>query len=128
MPLRRAFLAAALALVAGFGVPASAVAGEEPLPPQGPAPPGTNDFGCKPPKRHPYPVVLVHGTYLNMGVSWNVAAPALTRLGYCVFALDYGNSPIPGVNAVGDIPKSARQLETFVDKMLKSTGASKVSI
>jgi triacylglycerol lipase len=132
MPIRRALLSVAIALVAaiaGLALPAlAAAAAGEPLPPQGPAPPGTNDFGCKPPARHPYPVVLVHGTYLNMSVSWNVAAPALTRLGYCVFALDYGNSPIPGVNAVGDIPKSARQLETFVDKVLASTGASKVSI
>ena len=106
----------------------TAHAADEPLPPQGPAPPGANDFHCKPPKRHPYPVILVHGTYLNMGVSWTVAAPALERLGYCVFALDYGNSPTPGVNGVGDIPKSARQLKTFVDQVLKATGAKKVSI
>jgi triacylglycerol esterase/lipase EstA (alpha/beta hydrolase family) len=106
----------------------AAQAAPEPLPPQGPAPPGANDFHCKPPKRHPYPVILVHGTYLNMGVSWTVAAPALERLGYCVFALDYGNSPTPGVNGVGDIPKSARQLKTFVDQVLKATGAKKVSI
>jgi triacylglycerol lipase len=107
---------------------ASASAADEPLPPQGASPPGTNDFGCKPPPRHPYPVVLVHGTYLNMTVSWNVAAPALTRLGYCVFALDYGNSPFPGINAVGDIPTSARQLKTFVGRVRAATGASKVSI
>jgi triacylglycerol lipase len=107
---------------------ATARAAGEPLPPQGPPPPGTNDFGCKPPKLHPYPVILVHGTFLNMGVSWTVAAPALERLGYCVFALDYGNGPIPGVNGVGDIPKSAGQLKTFVGKVLKATGAKKVSI
>jgi triacylglycerol esterase/lipase EstA (alpha/beta hydrolase family) len=114
---------ACLALSAG-----AAQAAGEPLPPQGPAPPGANDFQCKPPKRHPYPVILVHGTYFNMSVSWTVAAPALERLGYCVFALDYGNSPTPGVNGVGDIPKSARQLKTFVDQVLTVTGARKVSI
>jgi triacylglycerol lipase len=54
--------------------------------------------------------------------SWNTVAPALTRLGYCVFALDYGN------NATGDIPTSARQLSTFVDQVLAATGAPKVAI
>jgi triacylglycerol esterase/lipase EstA (alpha/beta hydrolase family) len=124
---RAAVLVALLALGA-LASAAAAPAADEPLPPQGPAPPGTNDFSCKPPPRHPYPVILVHGTYLNMSVSWTDAAPALTRLGYCVFALDYGNSPIPGINAVGDIPTSARQLKTFVGKVLTATGARKVSI
>jgi triacylglycerol lipase len=107
----------------------SAASGQaaEPLPPQGASPPGTNDFACKPPPMHPYPVILVHGTFENMIESWNAVAPALTRLGYCVFALDYGNSPIPGVNAVGDIPTSARQLDTFVNNVLESTGAKKVA-
>jgi triacylglycerol esterase/lipase EstA (alpha/beta hydrolase family) len=121
--LLRLTLAVALLTLA----PAAARA-EEPLPPQGTPPPGANDFACKPPPRHPYPVVLVHGTYLNMTNSWTALAPALERLGYCVFALDYGNGPVPGVNGVGDIPKSAGQLETFVDKVLHDTGAAKVSI
>src|SRR4051812_48791277 len=121
-------IVAAVSAAIWLGVAAPASAADEPLPPQGPAPPGTNDFHCKPPKRHPYPVILVHGTYLNMSVSWTDAVPALTRLGYCVFALDYGNSPAPGVNGVGDIPKSARQLLTFVGQVLKATGARKVSI
>lgn len=72
--------------------------------------------------------MLVHGTFGNMDVSWDAVAPALTRLGYCVFALDYGNSPQRGINGVGDIPTSARQLKTFVDGVLAATGASKVSI
>jgi Lipase (class 2) len=117
------------AVAAGLlAVPAGALAAGEPLPAQGVPPPGTNDFSCKPPARHPYPVVLVHGTFENMTESWNVLVPALTRLGYCVYALDYGNSPVPGVNATGDIPTSARQLETFVEEVLAKTGASKVSI
>jgi triacylglycerol lipase len=113
--------ALALALVLALASAAPAVA-QEPLPPQGPPPPGANDFACKPPQRHPYPVVLVHGTFLNMRDSWNSVAPALTRLGYCVFALDYGN------NATGDIPTSARQLSTFVDQVLAATGAAKVAM
>jgi pimeloyl-ACP methyl ester carboxylesterase len=115
---------AALLLIA----PASALAADEPLPPQGAPPAGTNDFSCKPPAKHPYPVVLVHGTFENMTESWNVFVPTLKRLGYCVFALDYGNSPLPGINGVGDIPTSARQLQTFVNQVLAKTGATKVSI
>ena len=118
----------AAVVVALLATPAGALAAGEPLPPQGAPPPGTNDFGCKPPAAHPYPVVLVHGTFENMTESWNVLVPALTRLGYCVYALDYGNSPVPGVNATGDIPTSARQLQTFVEEVLAKTGAAKVSL
>jgi len=77
---------------------------------------------------HPYPVVLVHGTFGNMQVSWNAIVPPLKRLGYCVFALDYGNSPLQGINGTGDIPTSAGQLKTFIGKVLRATGAAKVSI
>jgi len=123
----QATLVAVLALLLLTVIGASARAAE-PLPPQGASPPGANDFSCKPPARHPYPVVLVHGTFANMSVSWNTIAPTLERLGYCVFALDYGNSPVQGVNATGDIPKSAGQLATFVNEVLAATHASKVSI
>src|SRR3954454_20059904 len=122
-PMRLLVLAGMLLAIAA----PSAALGAEPLPPQGPAPAGANDFSCKPPARHPYPVVLVHGTFENMTVSWNTLVPNLTRLGYCVYALDYGNSPVPGINATGDIPTSALQLQTFVEQVLAKTGAAKVS-
>jgi triacylglycerol esterase/lipase EstA (alpha/beta hydrolase family) len=122
--MRHALAAAAVCCL----VAAPAAAAQEPLPPQGPPPPGANDFACKPPARHPYPVVLVHGTFLNMQNSWTSVAPALERLGYCVFALDYGNGQVQGSNGVGDIPTSARQLKTFVDQVLAATGAAKVSL
>src|SRR4051794_38194773 len=68
------------------------------------SPPGANDFACKPTARHPDPVVLVHGTFLDQTESWLLLSSQLTREGYCVFAFDYGQRgtrPIDG---------SARQL------------------
>jgi triacylglycerol lipase len=118
----------ALLTLLAFCCVAATAAAAEPLPPQGASPPGSNNFSCRPPARHPYPVVLVHGTLGNMQVSWNAIAPALERLGYCVFALDYGNGPTNGVNGVGDIPTSARQLQTFVNVVLNKTHSPKVSI
>ena len=81
-----------------------------------------NDYSCRPAAAHPSPVVLVHGTFANSAVSWNLIAPALEQHGYCVFEIDYGN------NATGDIPTSAGQLRDFVDHVLSATGAAKVSI
>jgi pimeloyl-ACP methyl ester carboxylesterase len=121
-------VAVTVALLSCALAPAAAKGAEEPLPPQGTPPPGANDFSCTPPARHPYPVVIVHGTFGNMGVLWDTAAAALERLHYCVFALDYGDSPIPGVNGVGDIPTSARQLQTFINHVLAATHAAKVTI
>src|SRR5581483_570808 len=41
----------------------------------GASPPGSNDFGCKPTATHPYPVVLVHGTFGDMTDSWQALSP-----------------------------------------------------
>ena len=81
-----------------------------------------NDYSCKPTAAHPSPVVLVHGTFANSAVSWNLIDPALEAQGYCVFEIDYGN------NATGEIAASAGQLRDFVDHVLATTGAAKVSI
>jgi triacylglycerol esterase/lipase EstA (alpha/beta hydrolase family) len=86
-----------------------------------PSPPGSNDPSCKPTAAHPYPVVLVHGTFENQAM-WAFVSPQIKAAGYCVFSLDYGN------NATGDIPTSAAQLGTFVDQVLADTGASKVDL
>jgi len=91
-------------------------------PTPGASPPGANDFSCRPPKAYPDPVVLVHGTFADMTISWNLIAPALEQQGYCVFALDYGD------RATGPIATSAHQLKRFVDRVLKATGARKVSL
>jgi triacylglycerol lipase len=79
-----------------------------------------NGANCKPPLQHPYPVVLLPGTY---GVStWQLIGPQLAELGYCVYTLSYGNSE------TGDLAASAHQLANFVGRLLTRTGAKRVSI
>lgn len=109
-------LLASLAALAAL--PATAAAQWAP----GVSPPGANDWGCRPTAAHPDPVVLVHGTFADMTISWNTVSLALTRDGYCVFALDYG------ARATGPIAESAQQLSGFVDEVLSATGAAKVDI
>jgi triacylglycerol lipase len=116
--LRRAALAvAAAALLLTTAAPAGAATTAP-----GVSPPGANDWSCRPTAAHPEPVVLVHGTFGDMTVSWNTLSPALVRDGYCVFALDYGD------RATGRIEDSAQELATFVDRVLSATGAAKVDI
>lgn len=92
-------------------------------------PPGTNIWSCKPTAAHPYPVVLVHATMANSAYDWQALSPMLANAGYCVFALDYGGSALGGLfQAIGDIPTSAAQLESFVNLVLSATGAKQVDI
>jgi triacylglycerol esterase/lipase EstA (alpha/beta hydrolase family) len=94
----------------------------------GSAPPGSNDFSCKPTAAHPYPVVLVHGTFGNMTDSWQALSPLLKNAGYCVFALNYGGSVGNLFQGYEAIENSAAQLASFVTQVLAATGASKVDI
>ncbi|MBJ7518201.1 MAG: alpha/beta fold hydrolase [Solirubrobacteraceae bacterium] len=92
------------------------------------APPGTNDFSCRPSAEHPNPVVLVHGTAANMALSWRAIGPELKNRGFCVFALNYGRL-YPGPSfGLARIERSARELGVFVDRVLAATGATKVDI
>ncbi|MEU9990628.1 alpha/beta fold hydrolase [Streptomyces sp. NPDC048045] len=93
------------------------------------SPAGANDFTCKPSAAHPYPVVLVHGTFENAFDNWSGLAPVLKNAGYCVFALDFGESkPHAVMKGTGAIPASAGQLAAYVDKVLAATGASKADL
>ena len=83
-------------------------------------PPGTNDFACRSTAK-PVPVILVHGTFADMTVSWNELAPLLKRDGYCVFALDLPR------RAMAPIEESADRLAAFAREVLQRTGAGKVS-
>ncbi|WP_230594398.1 esterase/lipase family protein [Rhodococcoides fascians] len=95
----------------------------------GVTPAGSNDYSCVPSAQHPEPVVLVHGFLENSYDNWASLSPKLADAGYCVFAIDYGNTgPVPALGALESIPESAAELSTFVDSVLAATGAEKVSI
>ncbi|MFE0676180.1 esterase/lipase family protein [Streptomyces sp. NPDC058867] len=90
---------------------------------------GWNNYSCKPSAAHPRPVVLVHGTFGNSVDNWLGLAPYLTKRGYCVFSLDYGQLPgVPFFHGLGPIDKSAEQLDAFVDKVLAATGAAEADL
>src|SRR5690348_7814701 len=82
--------------------------------------PGANNWSCHPTRRHPRPVVLVHGTFANRDDNWQTYAPLLANHGYCVFALNYGANPdYPGTEDVGGLApmeRGAAQLKRFVDR------------
>jgi pimeloyl-ACP methyl ester carboxylesterase len=92
-------------------------------------PPGANNYSCQPSTAHPYPVILVHGTFANMDDNWQAASPVLANHGYCVFAFNYGGaSATDTFQGTGEIAASAAQLSSFVDKVLAATGAAKVDL
>jgi pimeloyl-ACP methyl ester carboxylesterase len=121
--MRAALLTLALVLLAAAGWAGTASAQENPIfQSPGIPPPGANDPACKPAAAHPYPVILVHGTFGDMTVSWNTIAPALESKGFCVWALDYGR------RGTGPIDASADQLVAFIDMVRAKTGAARVSL
>ncbi|PLR76269.1 lipase [Bacillus sp. V3-13] len=93
---------------------------------QGPPPPGANDPTCRPDADHPEPIILVPGTFETMERNWANLSPLLAAKGYCVYSLNYGFSNAGP--ASGPIEDSAAELDSFIDNVLKLTGAKKVSI
>ncbi len=125
-----ALAAAASASAAGLPVVYNGLLGYAHVSPTA-SPPGANNWSCKPSAAHPRPVVLVHGTFGDMSDSWQALSPLLYDNGYCVYALNYGSyagSGALGIDAVGDIPTSAVQLSSFVNRVLSATGAAQVDI
>lgn len=91
---------------------------------------GGNDWSCQPTAAHPNPVVLVPGTFANIGANFVKLSPRLKNDGYCVFGLNYGMTSLSGgrVGGLGPIVDSAQQLDAFVKQVLTATGAAKVDI
>jgi triacylglycerol lipase len=90
------------------------------------SPPGANDWSCVPSAAHPYPVVLVPGTFETMVKNWSTLSPVLKDAGYCVYALNYGEAN--GIAASGPIRESAAELATFVDEVRAASGAAQVDL
>ena len=96
------------------------------------SPSGANDPACKSDKP---PVVLVHGTAENQNNNWATLAPLLRNEGRCPWTFNFGavgQSPLTGfmpqAQGLGDITNSATELQSFVDKVLATTGAKKVDL
>lgn len=121
-----ATLAAVLAALGATSAPAGAVAAdgdaaEELSHPFG-SPLGANDWSCRPTAQRPVPVVLVHGTFADSRTPLDRLSLRVKAAGYCVYSVDYG---LRGTQRIED---SAATLAAFVDRVLASTGAAKVSI
>jgi pimeloyl-ACP methyl ester carboxylesterase len=90
---------------------------------------GANDWSCKPSAAHPYPVVLVPATGVNVGTNWVVLSPLLADAGYCVFSFNYGQTiPFVPSDGFGDIAASAETMAAFVSRVLSATGARQVDV
>ena len=99
----------------------------------GTAPPGSNDWSCRPSEAHPQPVILVHGLFANMTDNWQTMSPLLANNGYCVFAFTYGTTPgaafpFDQIGGLEQMDKSAVELSAFVDEVLDRTGSRQVDI
>ncbi|WP_378742932.1 esterase/lipase family protein [Nocardia brasiliensis] len=102
------------------------------------APPGANDWNCKPTAERPRPVVMLHGTWMNAYNGFAYMGQPIKDAGFCTFTFNYGRSNLvqggglgsvlPGVMGTGYIQDSAKQLATFVDRVLAATGAAEVDI
>ncbi|ASF12847.1 triacylglycerol lipase [Nocardia brasiliensis NBRC 14402] len=102
------------------------------------APPGANDWNCKPTAAHPRPVVLLHGTWMNAYNGYAYMGQPIKDAGFCTFTFNYGRSSViqggglgavlPGVMGTGYIQDSAKQLAVFVDRVLAATGTDEVDI
>ncbi|KAF9161665.1 hypothetical protein DFQ26_004338 [Actinomortierella ambigua] len=117
-----------------FALAATALVGQATSLPEGIAGiwgqnPRWNNFECKPTAAHPNPLVLLHGLGSEGTEHWSVFAPRFAALGYCVFSPTYGS--LHGqtfVNGIDLIENSGHQLSEYIDRVLASTGASKVNI
>ncbi len=92
-------------------------------------PPGANLSSCTLNWAHPYPVILVHGTFENEALNWQAVSPSLANAGYCVYTFNYGETAASTTFlGLGDIATSAGQLANEVNTVLSETGASQVDI
>ena len=90
--IRVALTSATVATLAATGVLLAPPGAQAAPDPGAASPPGANDFSCRPTKARPFPVVLVPGTFESRLKNWSTLSPVLADAGYCVFALNYGET------------------------------------
>lgn len=75
-------------------------------------------------------MILLPGTFANVGANFVKLSPRLKNAGYCVYAMNYGmTAPSLGrIGGLGAITSSAGELDAFVNRVRASTGAAKVDI
>lgn len=87
---------------------------------------GINDYSCKaqPGKE---PIVFLHGLPAPPGLNFLTKLPIFASRGYCVFAPTYGTTA--GIIFAGaKVEDSSKEIAGVVDKVLASTGASKINL
>ena len=67
-------------------------------------------------------MILVHGTIGDRKNLLERLSRTIKAAGFCVFSLDYGN------RGLDDIVDSARELKRYTQRVLRATGAEKVSM
>jgi pimeloyl-ACP methyl ester carboxylesterase len=94
-----------------------------------PSSPAGSNVPCTLTRAHPYPVILVHGTFENQNDNWQAMAPTLANAGYCVYSFNFGTANLgPTIGGVGEIGASAAQLAAEVATVQQKTGAKKVDL
>ena len=80
------------------------------------------------------PVVLIHGTWLNVYNTFGMIAPALNDAGHAVFTQNYGRDSSSftgrpsGVFGTASMLVAQREVASFIDAVLERTGASQVDL
>ena len=92
------------------------------------SPPGVNPASCTPSKAHPWPVVLVNGTFTVMQDSFDYLGPKLATAGYCVYGYNYGADGRSPVQALGPVADGVTALATEVTKVEHATHTTKVDL
>lgn len=92
------------------------------------SPAGVN-VGCKPSTAHPYPVVLVNGTFEVMQDSFDYLGPRLSAAGYCVFGYNYGATRLPPqIQSTAPVENSVKELAAEVRAVTTATSTTKVDL
>lgn len=79
-----------------------------------------DDWRPRPTGARPWPIVLIHGSGASKGSWRNSAGNCGARLGFLVFAPDFGD------RASAPIAESAAQIGAYIDAVLLVTGAAQV--